>query len=56
MHRVCVCMSVCSALSTRFLCCSYLFNAKTDRVRMWCVYTLEQGERNAGGFVGVKGH
>ena len=29
---------VCSTFSTHFLCCSHLFNAKTNRVHMWCVY------------------
>ena len=47
------CVRVSNLFSIHFLCCSYLFNAKTDQARMWYDYALKCGEHNAGGFTRV---
>ena len=56
LHAPCVSVSQFVKLLVNAFCVvHFCFNAKTNRVRMWCVYTLWQGN-NVGGFVGVKGH
>ena len=40
LHASSVSQSVCQTFSIRFLHRSYLFNAKTDQVHMWCAYAL----------------